>query len=177
MMLLTAKHVVAELLPAAIVGGEWVPILDAKNNYFAGKVHEKPPGALDAVLIEPTPVISRSDPNYSAFTPPAVVTVGDAVELQLRSQASVAAKVVEINPLANVPFSKTPPNLQAAQIIFDQYGQDGDSGSLIVDKASSNGVALYVGDLDLTKVGGTIRGVGQYLGQVAEAMNVELLKE
>jgi len=174
MMLLTAKHVVEGLLPSQIVGREWVPIVNAKGDYFPGRVYAKPPGVLDAVLIEPTPAIASNDPNFTPFKPPAVVTAGDAVELQLRSQPKTAAKVVETNPLANVPFSKTPPNLQASQIIVDQYGSAGDSGSLIIDKATGDGVALYRGSV---KVGKTIRGAGQYLGQVAEAMDVELLME
>jgi hypothetical protein len=177
MMLVTAKHVVSKLLPNEIVGGEWVPLQDTSKNYFVGRVYAKPPGALDVVLIEPIPVISLTDhPNFTPFSAPPVVTLGDAVELQLPS-GKVPARIVETNGAANVPLSNTPPEFRAIQIIMDQYGEFGDSGSLVIEKTTATGVAIYTGALDATDYGGVIRGVGQYLGQVAVAMNIELLKE
>ncbi len=138
-------------------------------------MYDKPLGKLDALLIEPQPAIF---PTVNQFNPPSIVGVGDAVELELPSQGSlVAASVIEICPLPTVPLSKTPPNLMAVQVFVDQHGVAGDSGSLIVDKTSSTGMAIYTGELDLTSMGGIIEGVGQYLGQVAEAMNIELLAE
>ena len=126
-MLLTAKHVIENLLPNPIAGGEWIPLRNANNDYSVGRVYDKPLGKLDALVIEPHPAIS---PTVNQFNPPPIVTVGDAVELELPSQGTlVAASVIEICPLPNVPLSKTPPNLMAVQVFVDQHGVAGDSGS------------------------------------------------
>ena len=103
------------------------------------------------------------------------MTVGDSVELELPSKPSfVNASVLEVDALANVPLSDTPP---AVQIFVDQHGVDGDSGSLIADKTTSSGAALYRGKMDYSPYGGIIRGVGQCLGQVAKHLKIDLLKE
>ena len=171
-LILTAKHVLEAHLKRRPTQGDTIPLADGTGQMLVdpismkimrGTVPFSSPGQIDAAVVEtPQGVVPSTGTPFSAEKQ---VAVWEDTKITFPS-GTRDAKVTSVTDTRG----STDPRLDI-RVFFDQWGVNGDSGSLILN--GTNGVAIYTGEI--TTASGNSEGVGQHLEQARVAMNLTLL--
>jgi hypothetical protein len=152
---LTAKH----FLPSPQVGN----LVQTTQGY--GTIMDIGPDGIDAALIEPPQGVGPSIGN--TLNPTMHIIPWTDVEFVGQSSGSVTTKIVHVTDTHGILSPHLP-----ARVFLADAGLSGDSGALIVDLNTREGVGIYCGEL--RDLAGRREGYAQHLGQAVSSMDLTL---
>lgn len=164
--LLTAKHVL-QMQPAGAAGlGSCVTLQDGAGNAMPGTVLDLAAEGIDAALIEPQGGSSHPQPLNPQKKPQLIPQWTDVQFVGARS-GLVQTKIVEVQ----LGRGSMDPGIPL-RLFLAKPGQPGDSGALVTDRNSGEGLGIYMGGM--LSFTGHMEGFCQHLAQASHVMNVSL---
>ena len=130
-----------------------------------GKLLDEATGGIDAAFID----VGSSPVLTNAITVQSNVVPGMLVQFIDQANNIKHAKVGTVSRAD----AMSSPYRQCTFMLSDNYGQSGDSGALVTERGTSNGMGIYTGVTVDPDSGDTV-GECQHLGQVAKVLNLEL---
>jgi hypothetical protein len=129
-----------------------------------GKLLDEATGGIDAAFID----VGTSPVLTNAITVQANVTPGMLVQFIDQGNNVHHAKVLTV---ARADAMSSP--YRQCTFMSDNYGRSGDSGALVTERGTGNGMGIYTGVTVDPESGNTV-GECQHLGQVAKVLNLDL---